>query len=56
MAIIEIESNLEAGIRKALQGPGEVSYILSTYTALFQCRKILLDLRLGARHHTYSQG
>ena len=44
-SIIEIESDLEKGIKKTLEGPGEVNYILSTYTALFQCRKILLGLQ-----------
>lgn len=43
--LIRIESNLDAGIQAAVSGPGEVNYILSTYTALFQCRKILRRLQ-----------
>jgi UDP-N-acetylmuramyl tripeptide synthase len=43
--LIQIESDLDSGIQKALGGPGKVSYILSTYTALFKCRKILLRLQ-----------
>jgi UDP-N-acetylmuramyl tripeptide synthase len=43
--VIEIESDLEAGIKKTLGGTGQVGYILSTYTALFQCRKILLGMQ-----------
>lgn len=44
-AIIEIESDLEVGICAGLQCEVPVSYILSTYTALFECRKILLKLQ-----------
>ncbi len=43
--LIQIESDLDPAIQKALSGPGKVNYILSTYTALFQCRKILLRLQ-----------
>lgn len=43
--LIQIESDLDPAIQKTLAGPGKVSYILSTYTALFQCRKILLRLQ-----------
>ncbi|MGR6835658.1 MurT ligase domain-containing protein [Syntrophomonas erecta] len=41
---ISIESELEPGILRALEMSGETSYILSTYTVLFSCRKILLRL------------
>lgn len=43
--LIQIESDLDPAIQRTLAGPGQVSYILSTYTALFQCRKILLRLQ-----------
>ncbi len=43
--IINIKSNLAEGIELAVGGPGEVSYILSTYTALFECQKILKKLQ-----------
>lgn len=39
--IIHIENNLKKGIKATLKGPGEANYILSTYTALFQCRAVL---------------
>jgi UDP-N-acetylmuramyl tripeptide synthase len=48
--MIQIESNLEAGIKAALSGAGEVHYILSTYTALFQCQKILRRLQSEPLH------
>lgn len=41
---IIIKSDLKEGIYTALKQTGEVSYILSTYTALFSCRKILVKL------------
>ncbi len=50
-SLINIRSSLEEGIRLAVDGPGEVSYILSTYTALFECQKILTRMQeesLGA--------
>ncbi len=43
--LINIRSSLEVGIRAATAGPGEVSYILSTYTALFDCQKILQKMQ-----------
>lgn len=39
--LITIQSDLKLGIERAVEGSGEVNYILSTYTALFQCQKIL---------------
>lgn len=42
---IIIKSNLREGIETAVNGDGERTYILSTYTALFECRKILLKLQ-----------
>ena len=39
-----LEADLEKGIVEALQGETEEVYLLSTYTALFQCRKILQQL------------
>jgi adenylate kinase family enzyme len=43
--LISIKSSLEEGIRATTAGPGEVSYILSTYTALFDCQKILSKMQ-----------
>ena len=43
--VISIKSSLEEGIRATTAGPGEVSYILSTYTALFDCQKILSKMQ-----------
>ncbi|MGS0764743.1 MurT ligase domain-containing protein [Syntrophomonas curvata] len=40
-----IKSNLKEGIEYVTSLEGDVSYILSTYTALFECRKILLSLQ-----------
>lgn len=39
--LIVIRTPLQEGIEEALKGEGETAYILSTYTALFPCRKIL---------------
>ncbi len=44
-SIINIKSNLAEGIELTVGGPGEVNYILSTYTALFECQKILKGLQ-----------
>lgn len=44
-ALISIESELEKGIQNSLDSAAPVVYILSTYTALFDCRKILLKLQ-----------
>jgi len=44
-SIINIESDLEAGIKASLDHTVPVVYILSTYTALFDCRKILMKLQ-----------
>ncbi len=44
-SLIMVDSDLEAGICAALNCPVSVIYILSTYTALFDCRKILLKLQ-----------
>ncbi len=44
-SIINISSDLSQGIGLATAGPGEVNYILSTYTALFECQKILKKLQ-----------
>ncbi|WP_054695691.1 Mur ligase family protein [Syntrophomonas palmitatica] len=45
---ITIEPDLEKGIACCLQGRGKISYILSTYTALFACQKILFNLEKRA--------
>lgn len=42
---IVIESRLKEGIALAVEKKSETSYILSTYTALFQCRHILLKMQ-----------
>jgi len=42
---INIKSELKEGIEGVVAGPGEVNYILSTYTALFACQKILKKLQ-----------
>lgn len=42
--VIQVRTNLEEGIRLAAAGSGQVTHILSTYTALFQCQKILKRL------------
>jgi len=44
-SIINIESDLETGIKAALDHALPVVYVLSTYTALFDCRKILIKLQ-----------
>ena len=41
---IYIEDELQSGIKKALSVGTDATYILSTYTALFVCRDILLKL------------
>ncbi|MGI5912439.1 MAG: MurT ligase domain-containing protein, partial [Syntrophomonadaceae bacterium] len=40
-----IESSLKEGIKYITNLKSETTYVLSTYTALFECRKILLDLQ-----------
>jgi UDP-N-acetylmuramyl tripeptide synthase len=40
-----IKSNLKEGIEYLSGLTGEINYVLSTYTALFACRKILLGLQ-----------
>jgi len=42
---IYIEDELQSGINKALSVAADATYILSTYTALFVCRDILLKLQ-----------
>jgi UDP-N-acetylmuramyl tripeptide synthase len=44
-SIINIKNDLKEGIQMATAGPGEVNYILSTYTALFECQKILKKMQ-----------
>ncbi len=41
---IQIASKIEAGIKKAVGEASEVTYVLSTYTALFECRKVLVKM------------
>ncbi len=41
---IIIKSDLQSGIEEAIKKNSEASYILSTYTALFECRRILQKL------------
>ena len=38
---IIIKTPLQEGIKAVVNGPGEINYILSTYSALFETRKIL---------------
>lgn len=42
---INIQTGLKDGIEMAINKESECSYILSTYTALFECRKILVKLQ-----------
>ena len=42
---IHISASLKDGILETLSLPGETAYILSSYTALFACRNILLKLQ-----------
>lgn len=42
---ITIKSDLKEGISHITSLDGDINYILSTYTALFQCRKVLLTLQ-----------
>lgn len=42
---INIQTGLKEGIELAINLESECSYILSTYTALFECRKILVKLQ-----------
>lgn len=42
---ISLVEGLEEGIRKVVHADSEVGYILSTYSALFACRKILVKLQ-----------
>ncbi len=43
-------SSLEEGIRAALEEEAEVTYILSTYTALIPCRRILQRLQKSSKN------
>jgi len=52
---IIIESDLKEGICATIKQQGEVSYILSTYTALFNCRKILVKLEQQRPGQNYNQ-
>lgn len=42
---INIQTGLKEGIETAIIKDSEASYILSTYTALFECRKILVKMQ-----------
>ncbi|MDD3893703.1 MAG: Mur ligase family protein [Syntrophomonadaceae bacterium] len=42
---IRIISGLQAGIEQTLEIESETAYILCTYTALFECRKILIKMQ-----------
>ncbi len=42
---LEIMTNLKEAIEYVTGVEGEITYLLSTYSALFECRKILLDLQ-----------
>ena len=44
---IEINDNIQESIKKAVQEDVEISYILPTYTAVFQTRDIVLNLTSG---------
>ena len=48
--IINIESDLEKGIMASMDHAVPVVYVLSTYTALFDCRKILSKMHKGSDH------
>jgi len=47
---IIIEPSLKYGIQLAVDRPSDRSYILCTYTALFECRKILSEMQKSAPH------
>ncbi|MDD3023572.1 MAG: MurT ligase domain-containing protein [Syntrophomonadaceae bacterium] len=49
---INIQTGLKEGIEMAIRKESEASYILSTYTALFACRKILAKMQ---QQHTGSE-
>jgi UDP-N-acetylmuramyl tripeptide synthase len=42
---IIIKTPLQEGIETVVYGESKITYILSTYTALFQCRKILVKMQ-----------
>lgn len=42
---IIIKSTLQAGIEAAMEPDSDVNYLFSTYTALFECRKILKQMQ-----------
>ena len=46
---IIIESRLKEGIALTVNAFGDISYILCTYTALFNCRQILLKMQKQSR-------
>lgn len=46
---IFIKTPLQEGIEYAVYSESEVTYILSTYTALFQCRRILIKMQKQSR-------
>ncbi|KUG02876.1 putative amino acid ligase found clustered with an amidotransferase [hydrocarbon metagenome] len=54
-SIINIKSGLDEAIEMATAGPGETNYILSTYTALFECQKILKKLEKDDRSEVVGQ-
>ncbi|MEA1959951.1 MAG: MurT ligase domain-containing protein [Bacillota bacterium] len=48
---IILETSLEKGIQRVIEKDSERSYVLSTYTALFECRKILSALQRHSKPH-----
>lgn len=44
-ARISIDSRLKEGIELTVNGSGAIAYILCTYTALFDCRQIMLKMQ-----------
>ncbi|AQS59381.1 MurT ligase domain-containing protein [Desulforamulus ferrireducens] len=51
---ITVIRELEAAIKTALEGPGQLTYLFSTYTALWPAQKILLAL--AEKEDTHAEG
>lgn len=51
-ARIVIKTRLQEGIARAVEGSNDTAYILSTYTALFTCRQILLKMQTKAKRQS----
>lgn len=48
---IRVNGDMEAAIKETLEGPGQITYLFSTYTALWPAQKILLGLAVKEDHH-----